>query len=61
MGPMSGDSNVIYWLTAHGYRVEAELTKTVRDMAKSKDRVSTDEELRSCADRWLEAHLSADS
>lgn len=55
VGPMCGLSNVIYWLDANGYPQEESLAREVFQLAKSTNRVLTDEELHSCARRWQEA------
>lgn len=52
VGPMSGLSNVVYWLAANGYPQEELLAKELFQLAKSTNRVLTDEELHSCARRW---------
>ncbi|MEA2488558.1 MAG: hypothetical protein QOH21_350 [Acidobacteriota bacterium] len=54
VGPMCGLSNVIYWLAEHGYPQEESLAKELFQLAKSTNRVLTDEELHSCAHRWQE-------
>jgi 2-isopropylmalate synthase len=59
VGPMSGLSNVIYWLASHGYPQEEPLAKEVFQLAKSTNRVLTDAELHSAAKRWLETQHSA--
>jgi isopropylmalate/homocitrate/citramalate synthase len=58
VGPMSGLSNVIYWLASHGYPQEESLAKELFHLAKSTNRVLTDEELHSCAARWQERAAS---
>ena len=55
VGPMCGLSNVVYWLAAHGYPQEEPLAKEIFQLAKSTNRVLTDEELHSCARRWSES------
>ena len=59
VGPMCGLSNVIYWLAAHGYPQEEELAKDIFQLAKSTNRVLTDDEIRSTAERWKERHEEA--
>jgi isopropylmalate/homocitrate/citramalate synthase len=54
VGPMCGLSNVIYWLDANGYPQEETLAKELFQLAKSTNRILTDEELHSCARRWQE-------
>ena len=58
VGPMCGLSNVIYWLASHGYPQEESLAKEIFQLAKSTDRVLTDDELHSCARRWQDAHAT---
>ncbi|MEW5853224.1 MAG: 2-isopropylmalate synthase [Myxococcota bacterium] len=45
IGPMSGLSNVRYWLKRHGVREEERLCQALLDRAKEHDRVLTEEEL----------------
>jgi 2-isopropylmalate synthase len=59
VGPMCGLSNVIYWLDAHGYPQEEALVKEIFQLAKSTNRVLTDEELHSCAQRWREQAVAS--
>ena len=59
VGPMCGLSNVIYWLDAHGYPQEEGLAKEIFQLAKSTNRVLTDEELHSCAQRWREQAVAS--
>jgi len=58
VGPMSGLSNVIYWLASHGYPQEEPLVKEIFQRAKSTNRILTDEELHDAAKRWQEHHSS---
>jgi len=58
VGPMSGLSNVIYWLASHGYPQEEPLVKEIFQRAKSTNRILTDEELHSQARRWQETQSS---
>ena len=55
VGPMCGLSNVVYWLASHGYPQEETLAKEMFQLAKSTNRVLSDEELHSCAKRWQES------
>jgi 2-isopropylmalate synthase len=52
VGPMCGLSNVIYWLDANGYPQEEPLARELFQLAKSTNRVLTDEELHGCVRRW---------
>jgi 2-isopropylmalate synthase len=54
VGPMCGLSNVVYWLASHGYPQEEPLVKELFQLAKSTNRILTDDELHSCAKRWQE-------
>jgi 2-isopropylmalate synthase len=59
VGPMCGLSNVIYWLDQHGYPQEESLAKELFALAKSTNRVLSDDELHSCARRWQDARHEA--
>ncbi len=52
VGPMCGLSNVIHWLDTNGYPQEETLAKELFQLAKSTNRMLTDDELHSCARRW---------
>jgi 2-isopropylmalate synthase len=45
VGPMSGESNVVYWLQSRGIEPTAERVQAVFQRAKSVDRVLTDQEI----------------
>src|SRR5947208_12219230 len=45
VGPMSGLSNVVYWLATQGYPQEESLAQEVFQLAKSTKRVRTDDEV----------------
>jgi 2-isopropylmalate synthase len=45
IGPMSGESNVIYWLRERGLEAERGLVETIFRRAKSSSRVLTDDEV----------------
>jgi len=45
IGPMSGRSNVIYWLEKHGIPASEELVDRIFDAAKKSQRVMTEEEI----------------
>ena len=51
VGPMSGESNVVYWLESHGYEPTKERVARVFDRAKQSDRLLTQEELDGLARR----------
>ena len=45
VGPMSGESNVVYWLESHGHAATRDLVARVLEAAKASDRLLTDIEL----------------
>jgi len=45
VGPMSGESNVVFWLETHGYEVTKERIARIFDRAKQSDRLLTQDEL----------------
>lgn len=47
VGPMSGLSNVQYWLSSHGRPVDPELVRAIFEKAKASSRVLEDEEIES--------------
>jgi isopropylmalate/homocitrate/citramalate synthase len=49
VGPMSGESNVIFWLESHGFEATKERIARVFDRAKQSDRLLTHEELNALA------------
>jgi 2-isopropylmalate synthase len=50
IGPMSGKSNVVYWLARHGIAETDELVNRIFEAAKQSNRVLTDDEIRAiCA------------
>jgi len=57
VGPMCGLSNVIYWLAEHGYPQEEPLAKEIFQLAKSTNRVLTDDEIHTAAKRWKGANV----
>lgn len=46
IGPMSGESNVIYWLRRHGIEPEPALVKKIFGYAKSQNHLLTEKEIR---------------
>jgi 2-isopropylmalate synthase len=58
VGPMCGLSNVVYWLAAHGYPQDELLAKEIFQLAKSTNRVLTDDELHTAAKRWKDTQSS---
>ena len=54
IGPMSGKSNVLFWLERHGIRADDALVTRILDAAKNSSRVLTDGELQTlCAETLL--------
>ena len=51
VGPMSGKSNVVFWLERHGYPASEELVDRIFMKAKKSDAVLTPEEIRAEIDR----------
>lgn len=49
VGPMSGASNVVYWLRQHGIEPTTERVERVFAAAKAADRILTEEEIRTLA------------
>lgn len=58
VGPMCGLSNVVYWLDANGYPQDEALAREIFQLAKSTNRLLTDDELHSCARRWQDARAA---
>ena len=58
VGPMSGESNVIYWLESRGLRVTPERVQAVFRRAKSVDRVLADEEILAVLDALDETRVT---
>jgi 2-isopropylmalate synthase len=49
VGPMSGKSNVVWWLEHHGYAADEALVNRIFEAAKSSDRVLSDDALHDLA------------
>jgi 2-isopropylmalate synthase len=49
VGPMSGESNVVFWLESHGYEATRERVDRIFAAAKASDRLLSETELRSLA------------
>jgi isopropylmalate/homocitrate/citramalate synthase len=45
IGPMSGESNVVYWLEQHGHKARPDLVKAVFETAKQRNRLLTTAEI----------------
>ena len=52
IGFMSGESNVVYWLTSHGYEPEPDLVRHLFDLAKRTDHILADDEIRAAIDAF---------
>ncbi len=48
IGPMSGKSNILFWLERHGMRASDELVERIYHRAKSSDHTLTDDEILQC-------------
>jgi 2-isopropylmalate synthase len=60
VGPMSGESNVLYWLAERGIAPTRELVASIFGAAKKSDRVLTDEEiLEICREKTAPRTLAA--
>ena len=58
VGPMSGESNVVYWLQSRGLEATPDRIKAVFDRAKSVDRVLTDAEIQAVLETVSESRVS---
>ena len=45
IGPLSGESNVVFWLRDRGYSMNGEMVKKIFDYAKHSNRLLTDDEI----------------
>ena len=52
VGPMCGESNVIYWLTEHGHEPERPLVEHLFGLAKRREANFTDAELEEAVRTW---------
>ena len=50
IGPMSGKSNVLYWLERHGLPGSDELVERIYRRAKASDHTLSEEEIRECVE-----------
>ena len=57
VGPMSGESNVVFWLERHGIEPTKERVTAVFQRAKSVDRLLTDAEIRAVLQSLDETHV----
>jgi 2-isopropylmalate synthase len=53
IGPMSGKSNVVFWLKAHGYDTLEPMVDAIFDAAKDSRRMLTDEEIEEIVSQHL--------
>jgi len=58
IGPMSGESNVVFWLESHGIEPTAARTRALFQRAKSVDRVLTNDEIRAVLQALDETRVS---
>jgi 2-isopropylmalate synthase len=58
VGPMSGESNVVYWLESHSIAPTPERVQAVFLRAKSVDRVLTDAEIHAVLEALTETRVS---
>ncbi|HEU5288943.1 MAG TPA: 2-isopropylmalate synthase, partial [Candidatus Limnocylindria bacterium] len=45
IGPMSGESNVVFWLESHGFAAEPERVARLMEAAKRSDRLLSEDEI----------------
>jgi 2-isopropylmalate synthase len=48
IGPMSGKSNILFWLERHGVPASEDVIERIYKRAKSSDRLLTESEIREC-------------
>jgi 2-isopropylmalate synthase len=58
VGPMSGESNVVYWLESRGIEASAERVRAVFQRAKTVDRILSESEIRAVLDSLDETRVS---
>jgi 2-isopropylmalate synthase len=51
IGPMSGKSNIIFWLERHGISAEDELVDRIFRQAKASDHTLSETEIRECVEK----------
>ena len=52
VGPMSGQSNVVFWLQAHGFEPRPDLVEEILTRAKGADRVLGEREIEEILKQW---------
>jgi 2-isopropylmalate synthase len=50
VGPMSGKSNVLFWLERHGIQASDELVENIYKRAKSSDHTLSESEMLDCVE-----------
>jgi len=50
IGPMSGKSNVLFWLERHGIAVKDDLVERIYRRAKQSDHTLSEAEIRECVE-----------
>jgi 2-isopropylmalate synthase len=50
IGPMSGKSNVLFWLEKHGITASEDVVERIYQRAKSSDHTLSEEEIRECVE-----------
>ena len=58
IGPMSGESNVVFWLESHGIEPTPQRTRALFQRAKSVDRVLGDDEIRAVLSALEQSHAT---
>jgi len=51
IGPMTGRSNVLFWLEKHGIAASEDVVERIYRRAKSSDHTLSEEEIRECVAR----------
>ncbi len=59
IGPMSGQSNVVFWLEAHDVSPDEELVEAIFALCKQSHSLLTDEEIRGAIMRWQSQYQAA--
>jgi len=59
VGPLSGDSNILAWLTQQGFATHPALVAAIRIQAKASQAVLSEGELLATVGAWLASHGSA--
>jgi 2-isopropylmalate synthase len=58
IGPMSGKSNVLFWLDRHGIAANDEIVDRIYKRAKASDRLLTEAEILECCQAGAESKPS---